>query len=63
MSETQSYKTVTFSPGELHAVAHALDVRVITLLAMIERHPADKALCERLIDESRAALAKVEAAL
>jgi hypothetical protein len=62
MSETQSYKTVTFDTSELLAVAHALDSRIITLYAMAH-HSADRVQIEKLIVAASSARAKIEAAL
>jgi hypothetical protein len=61
MSDTQSYKTVTFSRNELIQVAYALEVRLIALNAYPE-HARDSFI-DRAIDGTRRALAEVEAAL
>jgi len=61
MSETQSYKTVTLTQGELLQIAFALDVRLIQLEANSQRARSEMEC--RYIDACRSVLEKVEAAL
>lgn len=62
MSETQSYKTVTFSDGELSAISFALDVRII-VLKNLARTTSLPGYYDDLITFAESALVKVEAAL
>lgn len=62
MSDTQSYKTVTFSPGELASIQFALDVKI----AAYEARKFDGTFTEttqQLLDVALTARTKVEAAL